>query len=72
MNTFNKFSTSLEYIDRMFARRRAYYFGMTSDIVVAIVFLVVSIWLLYKSYLDKIKRVTHTIRTECNIDQKLK
>jgi ERO1-like protein alpha len=72
VNTFNKFSTSLEYIDRMFMRKRNYYFGMTGDIVVALLFLVGSTWLLYKSYKDKVSRVTGQIKTECNYEKKLK
>ena len=56
MITLSKFSSSIEYIDKMFLRRRNYYWDMTEAVFVCLFVIILFIWLAIKMYKDKMRK----------------
>ena len=56
MVTLSKFSSSIDYIDKMFLRRRNHYWGMTEAFCVCLFVIILFIWLAIKMYKDKMRK----------------
>jgi len=71
INTFNKISTSIDYVDKMFTRKKNYYRSATNDIIISMLVLVVAIPIFYKIYKSKTAKITGAIRGEFSTLKKL-
>ena len=66
MVTLSKFSSSIDYVDKMFLNRWNHYLDMTI-FAMSLFVLTIFVWLAFKIYNDKIKKSNKKVKISNNL-----